>query len=47
VSGWPGFFVFWLVVLLVGADKPPPPGFVLFIALDAAAALVVWRRLPD
>jgi hypothetical protein len=42
-----GFFVFWLVVLLAGADKPPPPGFVLFVALDAIAALVVWRRLPD
>jgi hypothetical protein len=42
-----GFFVFWLFVLLAGADKPPPPGFVLVVGMDAVAALVVWRRLPD
>ena len=41
-----GFFTFWLTVLLAGADKPPPVGF-LWIALAVAlSAMVVYRRIP-
>lgn len=38
------FFIVWLVILLAGADRPPPPGFVWVVLLDAAAAgIVYWR----
>ncbi len=40
------FFIFWLFILLLGADKPPPPGF-LWIALAVAiCAVVVYWRVP-
>jgi hypothetical protein len=39
-----GFFLVWLVILLAGADFPPPVGFVWIIVLDlVAAGLVYWR----
>jgi hypothetical protein len=38
------FFVVWLVILLAGADWPPPPGFWRVVLLDAVAAgIVYWR----
>jgi uncharacterized membrane protein len=40
------FFIFWLFVLLAGADKPPPRDF-LWIALTIAiCAVVVYWRVP-
>ncbi len=40
------FFIVWLLVLLAGADKPPPRGF-LWIALTIAiCAVVVYWRVP-
>jgi len=41
-----GFFVFWLVVLLAGADKPPPIGFLWIVLVVALSAVVVYRRIP-
>jgi hypothetical protein len=40
------FFVGWLSILYAGADHPPPPGFLIAILLDLAAAYVVYRRVP-
>jgi hypothetical protein len=39
------FFVFWLVIMYMGADHPPPPGFILIIIFDIIAALLVYYRL--
>ena len=36
------FFLFWILVLLAGADKPPPLGFVWIVLAVAACALVVY-----
>lgn len=33
-----------VVIGLAGADKPPPPGFLLWVLLAAAAGVGVWRR---
>ena len=41
-----GFFVIWLGVLYAGADHPPPPGFILVIIFDLAAALIIYFRVP-
>jgi len=41
-----GFFIFWLLVLLAGADKPPPIGFLWIVLVVALSALVVYRRIP-
>ena len=41
-----GFFLFWLLVLLAGADFPPPIGFIWVILLDTAAAGLVYYRIP-
>lgn len=41
-----GFFIFWLLVLLAGADFPPPPGFIWVILLDLLAALLIYGRAP-
>lgn len=40
------FFVGWLSILLAGADKPPPPGFVVIILIDLLSAGVVYWRVP-
>ena len=40
------FFIFWLLVLLAGADKPPPIGFLWIVLVIALSALVVYRRIP-
>jgi hypothetical protein len=40
------FFIFWLVVLLAGADKPPPIGFLWIVLVVALSALVVYWRIP-
>jgi hypothetical protein len=38
------FFIFWLLVLLAGADKPPPLGFIwLILAVGLCSAAVYWR----
>jgi hypothetical protein len=39
------FFCGWLVILYAGADHPPPPGFVVLVLIDGAAAFVVYRRV--
>ncbi len=41
-----GFFFFWLVVMLAGADFPPPVGFLYLVFLDLVAALLVIVRAP-
>lgn len=41
-----GFFFFWLVVLLAGADRPPPIGFLWLVPVIALSALVVYWRIP-
>ena len=40
-----GFFTFWLPVLLAGADKPPPVGFLWIALVVALSAVVVYRRI--
>ena len=40
------FFIFWLLVLLAGADKPPPIGFLWIVLVIALSALVVYWRIP-
>jgi hypothetical protein len=40
------FFFLWLVVLLAGADKPPPIGFLWLVPVVALSALVVYWRIP-
>ena len=40
------FFVFWLLVLLAGADFPPPVGFIWIIFTAAVCAAVVYWRVP-
>lgn len=39
-------FVFLVVVGLAGADKPPPPGFLIWILLAGVASLIAWWRAP-
>ncbi len=41
-----GFFVAWVTILLLGADWPPPPGFVWIVVLDVIAAILVYLRIP-
>jgi hypothetical protein len=41
-----GFFIFWLAVLVAGADFPPPPGFLLVVFFDLLAAAGVYHRIP-
>jgi len=41
-----GFFLFWLSVLLAGADHPPPAGFIWIMVLDLVAAGLVFWRVP-
>jgi len=40
------FFTFWLLVLLAGADFPPPPGFIWIVVAVAVCAAVVYWRVP-
>ncbi len=40
------FFIFWLLVLLAGADKPPPLGFVWLVLAVAVCSAVVYWRVP-
>jgi hypothetical protein len=40
------FFSFWLLVLLAGADKPPPPGFLRLIPILLLCAAAVYWRVP-
>lgn len=40
------FFLFWMIVLFAGADKPPPLGFLILFPLVGLCAYVVYRRLP-
>ena len=44
ISG--AFFAGWFAVLLAGADRPPPPGFIAVVLIDLVAAVVVYRRVP-
>jgi hypothetical protein len=40
------FFAFWIVILLAGADFPPPVGFIFIAWLVVLCAFVVyWRTL--
>jgi hypothetical protein len=39
------FFAFWLVILYVGADHPPPPGFILVVLVDLGSSIVVYYRV--
>ena len=40
------FFVVWLLILLAGADFPPPRGFIWIIVTIAASSAVVYWRVP-
>ena len=40
------FVLFWLLILLAGADKPPPVGFLWLVIAVAAFASVVYWRVP-
>ena len=39
------FFVVWLAILYAGADDPPPPGFIVLILFDLAAAFAMDIRV--
>ncbi len=41
-----GFSILWLLILLGGADFPPPSGFVWVVFLDLVAGLLVYVRVP-
>ncbi len=41
-----GTFVGLVVVGLVGADKPPPVGFLVWVVLAAVVSGVLWWRSP-
>lgn len=41
-----GFFIFWLLLLLAGADRPPPPGFIWIVVAVGVSAVVVYWRIP-
>lgn len=36
----------WLVILLAGADRPPPPGFLWVVLLDGITGYLVYRGIP-
>ncbi len=40
------FFLFWTLVLLAGADKPPPLGFLWIVLAVVVCAVVVYWRIP-
>lgn len=40
------FFGIWLLIALAAADFPPPPGFMLLVAILAACSVLVYRRVP-
>jgi len=40
------FALFWLVVLYLGADHPPPIGFLWLVATVMICAVVVYWRFP-
>ncbi|WP_312281291.1 hypothetical protein [Oscillibacter sp.] len=42
---WIVFFVGWIIVFLLGADFPPPKGFLWLIALLAMLATIQDRQL--
>jgi len=39
-------FLALVALALAGADRPPPPGFVLVVAGAAVCATLVWRLIP-
>jgi len=39
------FFFAWLVMQMAIADRPPPPGFLLLVLLDAIAAGGIYYRV--
>jgi|MudIll2142460700_1097286.scaffolds.fasta_scaffold1755706_1 hypothetical protein len=41
-----GFFLLWLCILYMGADHPPPIGFLWVVLLDLVASLLVYLRVP-
>lgn len=40
------FTVAWTLILLAGADHPPPIGFVWLLPVVLACGLLVYRRVP-
>ena len=40
------FFIIWLLILLAGADFPPPRAFIWIVLIVAISALVVFWRVP-
>ena len=40
------FFVVWLLVMLAGADKPPPLGFVWVVAGLVVICVAIGLALP-
>jgi hypothetical protein len=43
--GWASGALF-VPVMAAGADRPPPPGFLLIVVYGALLGVVVWRALP-
>ena len=41
-----GFFLVWLCVLYLGADHPPPRGFLWLVVLALVASVLVYLRAP-
>lgn len=40
------FFLFWQLVLLTGADFPPPRGFLWIVLVIALCAIIIFWRIP-
>ncbi len=43
--GWASGALF-VLVMAAGADRPPPPGFLVIVAYGALLGVAVWRGLP-
>jgi hypothetical protein len=40
------FLIGWLLVMLAGADWPPPVGFLWFVVMALGCAVAVYKRVP-
>ena len=43
--GWASGALF-VLVMAAGADRPPPPGFLVIVGYGALLGVAVWRALP-
>ncbi len=40
------FGLAWLLILIAGADRPPPPGFAVVLAILLALVIAIGRAIP-